>query len=101
MSRHILAPAARQDLADIKDYLVREADKRVAAHVLESLRDGIRKIAATPGIGHPRPDLGGPDLRFFRVFKYLIIYRPDRRPLEVARILHGSRDVRRILRRGR
>lgn len=100
MSRYILSPAARQDLADIRDYLVREADKRVATHVLESLRDGIRKIAAVPGIGHPRPDLGGPELRFLPVFKYLIIYRPDRHPLEIARILHGSRDVRRILRRG-
>jgi toxin ParE1/3/4 len=101
VSRYIVSPAARQDLADIKAYLVLNTDKRAAGHVLESLRDGIRKISAMPGIGHPRPDLGGPDLRFFHVFKYLIMDRPDRRPLEIARILHGSRDVRRILKRGR
>jgi toxin ParE1/3/4 len=42
-------------------------------------------------------DLASEPLRFWPVYSYLIIYRPELRPLQVVRILHGSRDVRRIL----
>jgi hypothetical protein len=28
---------------------------------------------------------------------YLIVYRPDTNPLEIIRILHGMRDMKRIL----
>ena len=31
------------------------------------------------------------------VFSYLVIYRPDTTPLEIVRVLHGKRDVRRLL----
>jgi plasmid stabilization system protein ParE len=34
---------------------------------------------------------------FWPVYSYLIIYRPDKKPLEVLRVLHGNRDVTRIL----
>jgi antitoxin ParD1/3/4/toxin ParE1/3/4 len=50
-----------------------------------------------PGIGHLRPDLTDADGRFWPVFKYLVIYRPDTKPLEIVRVLHGRRDVERIL----
>jgi len=31
------------------------------------------------------------------VYSYLIVYRPESRPLEIVSILHGRRDVARIL----
>jgi len=34
---------------------------------------------------------------FYRVFNYLIIYRDNCNPIEIARVLHGARDVKRIL----
>ena len=34
---------------------------------------------------------------FFPVYSYLIVYRPRTEPLQVAAILHGRRDVERIL----
>jgi plasmid stabilization system protein ParE len=50
-------------------------------------------------MGHLREDLPAidPTLRFFSVYSYLIIYCADTDPLEVVRVLHGARDVRRIL----
>jgi len=36
-------------------------------------------------------------VKFFSVFSYLIVYRPDTNPLQVVSILHGRRDVEQIL----
>jgi antitoxin ParD1/3/4 len=54
-------------------------------------------LADNPGIGHVRRDLTDADVRFWPVFKYLVIYRPNTKPLEIIRILHGRRDVKRLL----
>ncbi len=48
-------------------------------------------------MGHLREDLAEEPLRFWPVYSYLIIYRPDSRPLEIVRVLHGARDVRNLL----
>lgn len=57
----------------------------------------MRRIGSLPGIGHLRLDLADEALRFFRVYKYLIIYRPETTPVQVVRVLHGARDVQAIL----
>ncbi len=57
----------------------------------------MRRLADNPGIGHVRPDQTREDVRFWSVFKYLIVYRPDTEPLEIARVLHGKRDVKRLV----
>jgi plasmid stabilization system protein ParE len=54
-------------------------------------------LADNPGIGHLRPDLTPQDVRFWSVFKYLVIYPADTKPLEIVRVLHGKRNVRRLL----
>jgi plasmid stabilization system protein ParE len=50
-----------------------------------------------PGAGHWRRDLTDESVSFFAVYSYLIVYRPEAKPLQVVAILHGSRDVERIL----
>ena len=55
-------------------------------------------LAATPGAGHYRKDLTNEDVKFFSVYSYLIVYRPETKPLQIASILHGRRDVEEILR---
>jgi plasmid stabilization system protein ParE len=97
VSRYIISPAAQADLTEIRDYLRTQASPKVAARVLRDLRDGMARVAAAPGIGHHRHDLADEPLRFYAVYRYLIIYRPDRKPLDVVRVLHGARDVRSIL----
>ena len=36
-------------------------------------------------------------LRFWRVRNYLVVYRSEKRPIQIVRVLHAARDVRSIL----
>jgi plasmid stabilization system protein ParE len=54
-------------------------------------------LAETPGAGHRRKDLTNLDVRFFPVYSFLIVYRAETKPLQIVAILHGRRDVGRVL----
>ena len=98
MSKFILAPSAKADIAEIWDYYAAEAgDPKLADRMRDEIFDGIRYIAGFPKRGHFRPDLADEPLRFWRVRRYLIIYRSEVRPVQIVRVLHGSRDIRAIL----
>jgi antitoxin ParD1/3/4/toxin ParE1/3/4 len=60
----------------------------------------MRKLARTPGIGHFREDLADRRQRFFLVYSYLIVYRPETKPLHIVRVVHGARDVQALLEDG-
>ncbi|MBI4605564.1 MAG: type II toxin-antitoxin system RelE/ParE family toxin [Planctomycetes bacterium] len=96
MSRYRLTPAAKADLCEIEEYIARRS-VAAASRVMAEIRAAMRRIAERPGIGHARKDLAEDTLRFWAVYSYLIIYRPDTKPLEVVRVLHGAQDVRAIL----
>jgi plasmid stabilization system protein ParE len=53
----------------------------------------MRRLAAFPRIGHIREDVADESLRFWSVYSYLIAYRPERKPIEIVRVLHGARDI--------
>ena len=36
-------------------------------------------------------------VKFFPVYSYLIVYLPETKPLQVVAILHGNRDLERVL----
>jgi antitoxin ParD1/3/4/toxin ParE1/3/4 len=96
MTPFVLTPAATHDLEEIWDYLAAE-NRKAAEQVLNKVQAAMRKLARTPGMGHLREDLADRRHRFFLVYSYLIVYRPDARPLQVIRVLHASRDVRSLL----
>lgn len=96
MSRFVLTPAARADLTEISDYISRDSPD-AARRVRQELRSAMKKLAEMPQMGHYRPDLADEPLRFWPVYSYLIIYRAEVQPLQVVRVLHGARDVRRLL----
>ena len=56
-----------------------------------------QRIATSPGIGHLREDLTVEAVRFWPVGRYLIVYRVEKKPPEIVRVLHGARDVAAIL----
>ncbi len=98
MSDFILAPAARGDLREIWDYYASEIQNvEVADRIRDELFAVFDELAKTPGMGHYRSDLVTEPLRFWRVRDYLIIYRSERRPIEIVRVLHGKRDVQALL----
>jgi len=96
MSRVLLTEAARSDLEGIHDYIFLDSPA-AAARVRTALRDATRRLARNPRIGHLRSDLADEPLRFWQVFSYLIVYRPETEPLQIVRVLHASRDVRSLL----
>ena len=96
MSSYILAPLARQDLEQIWDRIA-EDDFDTADRVVEEIRTAILRLSARPLIGHVRRDLAPPHFRFWPIYSYLIIYRPDTSPLEVVRVWHGAQDKPRLL----
>jgi plasmid stabilization system protein ParE len=97
MRRYILAPEAALDLVEIWRYLKNKAGVEIAERVERAIREKIVFPASMPGAGHWRRDLTDEPVRFFAVYSYLIVYRPETKPLQVVAILHGSRDVERIL----
>jgi antitoxin ParD1/3/4/toxin ParE1/3/4 len=97
MSPYILSPEALGDLVDIWLYIDSQSRAEVADRVVAAIRAKIEFLCQSPGVGHRRKDLSEHDLRYFAVYSYLIVYRPTTKPLEIVSILHGKRDVERIL----
>ncbi|MGH7177352.1 MAG: type II toxin-antitoxin system RelE/ParE family toxin [Tepidisphaeraceae bacterium] len=97
MSRYILSALARRDVQQIWDYLQVRAGIDVADRVVADIRIALRKLAGSPRVGHRREDLTDKPVKFFRVHSYLIVYRAIRGGIGVARILHGARDLPRLL----
>ena len=93
MPRLVIAPKARQDLRAIRDYIAKD-DPNAARRIVVRLRDLARLLAGAPGLGRRRPELGL-DLRSFVADSYVLFYRPlaGSAGIEVARVLHGARDV--------
>ncbi len=96
MKRFALTPAAKADLLDIAAFISRD-NPRAGQRVISELRDAMRRLAQLPHLGHLRQDLAAEPLRFWPLYAYLIVYRPETHPLQILRVLHGSRDVRSIL----
>jgi len=51
----------------------------------EKLFNAFEALGRTPGVGHRREDLTSYPVLFWPVGAYLIIYRADRRPIEIGR----------------
>ena len=93
MKRYLLTDEAKTDLDDIKDYLKREAGPRIAKSTLDKIKEALVFLGRTPGAGHLREDLTDDAVKFWAVFSYLIVYDPATRPIEIIRIIHGSREI--------
>ena len=89
-----IVASARQDLADIFDYIAR--DKPFAAKKwVRKIEEKCELIATTPEFGQVRPELGG-EIRSSTLGRYVIFYRPIENGIEVLRIIPGDRDTRSI-----
>lgn len=96
MGRYLLTPSAKNDIRDIVQY-IRDNNPRAAAKVNQEFRAAMRRLADFPEMGHFRQELADQSLRVWLVYSYLIIYRPSRKPLEVLRVVHGARDLLRLV----
>jgi|SRR6266568_7665085 len=96
-ARYVLAPAAALDLVQIWRYIKRQTSVPMADRVEAGIRNRIVFLVQSTGSGHWRKDLTNENVKFFPIYSYLIVYRPETQPLQIVSILHGRRDVQQIL----
>jgi len=97
MSRFRLSPEAAQDLNHIYEYIAQDSVD-AAEKVRGEIYDALSGLVAMPLKGHRREELTSRPVLFWPVRSYQIIYRPQSQPLEVVAVLHGKRNIRRVLR---
>ena len=99
--RVIILSRAEFDEAEIYDYLA-ERSAAAAQRFIDKVDDTLQRISSTPTPGiafhSENPKLAG--LRWTKVRdfpKHLIFFRLSGDLIEVARILHGARDLATVL----
>ena len=99
MASFRLTPDAIDDLDAIWLYICKN-NLAAADAVEDEIRSACAMLAKGPLRGHLRPDLTKLPVRFWtlrRYPNYMIVYRPDSKPIEIIRVLHGRRDLKRLL----
>lgn len=99
MSGYALTPLAKADIFAIWSYIA-DDNEDAANRVEQAIYGACAFVAKAPMRGHSRPDLTTRSLRFWTLTRYpnyTIVYRPGTAPLQVLAVLHGKRNVRRIL----
>jgi plasmid stabilization system protein ParE len=87
---------ALRDLDELWGYIPLD-NPGAADGVVSDILAACDRIGETPGLGHTREDLTDRPVRFWPVRRYVVIYRFDRRPIDIIAILHGARDLPRVL----
>ena len=99
MSTYALTPLAKADIFDIWSYIAQDSE-HAANRVEQAIYAACLFLAEAPLRGHSRPDLTARPLRFWTLTRYpnyTVVYRPQTVPLQVVAVMHGKRDLRRIL----
>ena len=93
---YALSSYALHDLFEIWNH-IRQDNPDAADRVEAELPDKCESLARMPGQGHRRTDYTKSPILFFLIYSYLIAYRPGTDPLQILGIVHGARDVKRLL----
>ena len=96
MMEPVITDRAHADLDEMWDQ-ISERDPRAADRLLDRFYAAARTHAQFPESGRSREDVA-PGLRSFVVKPYVVFYRPARATIEVLRVLHGRRNIGRIMR---
>ena len=95
MAQVVFAPEADDDLIEIAAFIAR--DKPGAARRwVQKIRESCDTFATQPEAGEERPGFGVPECRCFSVGNYVVFFRPVDGGIEIARIIHGNRDLRNL-----
>jgi plasmid stabilization system protein ParE len=99
MSQYQFTPQAVSDLLEIWTFIARD-NLEAADRVEEAIFRACDLLADAPLAGRVRKDLTPLPVRFWVVqpySKYMIVYDPEKKPLQIIRILHGARNLPSIL----
>jgi toxin ParE1/3/4 len=89
--RIIRSRSAKEDLAEIWRFIAKDSDY-YAERFIRFVDERLFHLAAHPLIGRPRDELA-PGLRSFLIRHLVVFYRPVADGIEIARVLHASRDM--------
>ncbi|MBK6349070.1 MAG: type II toxin-antitoxin system RelE/ParE family toxin [Steroidobacteraceae bacterium] len=95
MARIVHSPAAEDDLLEIWVGLAAN-NVSAAERLMDDLDVATQILATQPLIGKARREFG-PGIRSFPVRDYVIVYRPIMGGVELVRVVHGARDLERLL----
>jgi plasmid stabilization system protein ParE len=96
-SSFALRKKALEDVKEIWEWVADHYGEPRADRLVAAIYDDCLMLARMPGIGHRRPDLTRRNSLFWTSGPYHIIYVPETIPLEIDRIIHISRDVKKAL----
>jgi plasmid stabilization system protein ParE len=94
-----LTPRALSDIGDIWDY-IGEDNVDAANRVESAIFSACESLARHPLLGSKRSEITPLPVRFWTVARFpnfIVVYRPDTRPLQVIAVLHGKRDLKALL----
>jgi plasmid stabilization system protein ParE len=94
-----LTPSALDNLSDIWDYIA-EDNVGAANRVESAILSACHSLARHPIIGSKRTDITHLPVRFWTVTgfpNYIVVYRPETKPLQIIAVLHGKRNIKAIL----
>ena len=92
MAKVVYAPEADDDIFGIVDFIARDKPE-AARNWIRKIRETCDTIATQPGMGEVRPGFGVPGCRSLSVGNYVIFFRAIEGGIEVARVIHGNRDM--------
>lgn len=95
MAKVIYAPVADEDLYSIAEFISRD-NPGAAIKWIKKLQETCELLAENPELGEKPIEFGVPDCRLFSVGNYVIFYRSISEGIEVARIVHGKRDLKNL-----
>ena len=96
MKRLLVAPSAQKDLQGIHDFIAQD-NPEAADRWIDKLVSRFDNLSHQPGIGRKRDDLKS-GYRSISEGQYVIFYRiATDDALEIVRVLHGKRDLRKAL----
>ncbi len=96
MSKFQLTEDARNDLDEIWLYIAKD-NIDAADKLEEEIIKSFYLLSEQPNIGHKREDLTSHEVRFWRIYSYLIVYDAGTKPISIVRVLSGYRDITSIL----
>jgi plasmid stabilization system protein ParE len=99
ISEFAFTSRAKLDLFEIWSCIAKN-NEQAANRVESAIFDACSFVLKNPLMGHVRPDLTSRPVRFWTVTRYpnySLVYLPKTSPLEIIAVLHGKRNVRRIL----
>jgi plasmid stabilization system protein ParE len=89
---------AEADLRAIEDFIAKDSVLH-AVHFVDRLIEAAEQLTHAPKIGRVVPEFQRDDLRELLFRAYRIVYQVRGETVTVLRVVHGARDLARLVRR--